>query len=35
MALVVKQDEIPNVVNVGFFSFKAAMLEAKRLFDLI
>jgi hypothetical protein len=30
-----KQDEIPNVVNVGFFGFEAEMLKAKRLPDLI
>jgi len=30
-----QQDEIPDVVNIEFLSFEAAMLEAAQLPDLI
>jgi len=33
--LVMQQDEIPDVVNIEFLSFEAAMLEAAQLPDLI
>lgn len=35
MTLVVKQDIVPNLVNIGLFSLGAEMLETDDLADLI